>query len=90
MGSPSAVAAPGPWTQAGRGRGEPKATAFAESLVWDGAKGWLEVGKGDSVTLIPRLVVELVCCEAEGDRKGHAGGGAVVSLTPPGHLVLMV
>lgn len=75
MGSPSAVAAPGPWTQAGRGRGEPKATAFAESLVWGGAKGWLEVGKGDSVTLIPRLVVELVCCEAEGDRKGHAGGG---------------
>lgn len=89
MGSPSAVAAPGPWTQAGRGRGEPKATAFAESLVWGGAKGWLEVGKGDSVTLIPRLVVELVCCEAEGDRKGHAGGGGV-SLTPPGHLVLMV
>lgn len=88
MGSPSAVAAPGPWTQAGRGRGEPKATAFAESLVWGGAKGWLEVGKGDSVTLIPRLVVELVCCEAEGDRKGHAGGG--VSLTPPSHLVLMV
>lgn len=89
MGSPSAVAAPGPWTQAGRGRGEPKATAFAESLVWGGAKGWLEVGKGDSVTLIPRLVVELVCCEAEGDRKGHAGGGGV-SLTPPSHLVLMV
>lgn len=89
MGSPSAVAAPGPWTQAGRGSGEPKATAFAESLVWGGAKGWLEVGKGDSVTLIPRLVVELVCCEAEGDRKGHAGGGGV-SLTPPSHLVLMV
>lgn len=39
------------------------------------AKGWREVGKGDSVTLIPRLVAELVCCEAEGDRRGHAGRG---------------
>lgn len=28
------------------------------------AKGWREVGKGDSVTLIPRPVVELVCCES--------------------------
>lgn len=70
---------------AGRGRGEPKATAFAESLVWGGAKGWLEVGKGDSVTLIPRLVVELVCCEAEGDQKGHAGGGGLADTSqPPG------
>ena len=38
-------------------------------------KGWREVGEGDSVTLIPRLVVDLVCCEAEGDRRGHAGRG---------------
>lgn len=50
--------------------------------AWPGAERWRfkaegrrEVGKGDSVTLIPRLVVELVCCDAEGDWRGHAGRG---------------
>ena len=46
-------------------------------------KGWREVGEGDSVTLIPRLVVDLVCCEAEGDRGGMQGGVGHASTSQP-------
>lgn len=49
------------------------------------AKGWREVGKGDSVTLIPRLVVELVCCD------GSEGAcRAVGHVAPPSHPILTV
>lgn len=76
----SAALAGGSGHGAQRGQGSP--SPLTSLSAWHGvghfcfkAKGWREVGKGDSVTLIPRLVAELVCCEAEGDRRGHAGRG---------------